>query len=103
DDNVVFGVSKDAEGRIFLDPQSWAILADAANEDQRQKMLLAIEQQLETPYGVTMFAPAYTAMRDDVGRVTQKHSGSAENGSVYNHAAVFYIYSLYTITASDRA
>src|SRR5690606_27182383 len=42
-------------------------------------------------------------MRDDVGRVTQKFPGSAENGSVYNHAAVFYIYSLYTIQETDRA
>src|SRR5690606_8444421 len=42
-------------------------------------------------------------MRDDVGRVTQKFPGSAENGSVYNHAAIFYIYSLYTIQDSDRA
>ena len=103
DDDVVFGVSKDPEGRIFLNPQSWAILGGAADENQRKKMLQAIEQQLETPYGVTMFAPAYTAMRDDVGRVTQKHPGSAENGSVYNHAAVFYIYSLYTVAEQDRA
>jgi len=42
-------------------------------------------------------------MRDDVGRVTQKFPGTAENGSVYNHAAIFYIYSLYTIGESDRA
>ncbi len=50
-----------------------------------------------------MLAPAYTGMRDDVGRVTQKFPGSAENGSVYNHASVFYIYSLYTIGEADRA
>jgi cellobionic acid phosphorylase len=103
DDNVVFGISKDKEGRIFLNPQSWAILGGAANEEQRNKMIAAVEQQLETPYGVTMLAPAYTAMRDDVGRVTQKHPGSAENGSVYNHAAIFYIYSLFTIAEKDRA
>jgi cellobionic acid phosphorylase len=103
DDGVVFGISKDPEGRIFLNPQSWAILAGTADEAQRQKMLQAVDEQLATPYGVTMLAPAYTAMRDDVGRVTQKHPGSAENGSVYNHAAVFYIYSLYTINESDRA
>jgi len=103
DDGVVFGVSKDTEGRIFLNPQSWAILAGAANEQQRQQMLAAVEAQLETPYGVMMLAPGFTAMRDDVGRVTQKHPGSAENGSVYNHAAVFYIYSLYSLCESDRA
>ncbi|RYY03688.1 MAG: NdvB protein [Gammaproteobacteria bacterium] len=103
DDDVVFGVKKDVEGRIYLNPQSWSILGGAAGAEQREKILAAVEQQLETPYGVTMFAPAYTAMRDDVGRVTQKHPGSAENGSVYNHAAVFYIYSLYTIEESNRA
>jgi cellobionic acid phosphorylase len=103
DDDVVFGISKDPEGRIYLNPQSWAILGGAASAAQREKMLAAVEQQLETPYGVVMFAPAYTAMRDDVGRVTQKHPGSAENGSVYNHAAVFYIYSLYTIAETNRA
>jgi cellobionic acid phosphorylase len=103
DDDVVFGISKDKEGRIFLNPQSWAILGGAANTEQRKKMIAAVEEQLETPYGVTMLAPAYTAMRDDVGRVTQKHPGSAENGSVYNHAAIFYIYSLFTIAEKDRA
>lgn len=103
DDNVVFGVSRDKEGRIFLNPQSWSILSGAADKSQTEKMLRAIEEQLETPYGTAMLAPAYTAMRDDVGRVTQKHPGSAENGSVYNHAAVFYIYSLYTIAEADRA
>lgn len=103
DDNVVFGISKDAEGKIFLNPQSWAILAGTCSEQQREKMITAVEQQLETPYGVMMLAPSYTAMREDVGRVTQKHPGSAENGSVYNHASVFYIFSLYSIGESERA
>ncbi len=102
DEDVVFGVSNDIEGRIYLNPQSWAILGGAADTAQCQTMVAEIEQQLETPYGVTMFAPAYTAMRDDVGRVTQKYPGSAENGSVYNHAAVFYIYSLYSLAEKTQ-
>lgn len=103
DDNVLFGVSHDKEGRIFLNPQSWAILAGTCDDEQRNRMMSAIEQQLETPYGVMMLAPSFTAMRDDIGRVTQKHPGVAENGSIYNHAAVFYIYSLYMAGESDRA
>jgi cellobionic acid phosphorylase len=38
-----------------------------------------------------------------VGRVTQKHPGSAENGAVYNHAASFYIHALYDAGNGDRA
>ncbi|KAN0092249.1 glycoside hydrolase family 94 protein [Hyaloscypha variabilis] len=103
DDNVVFGIQKDTEGRIWLNPQVWAILSGAASPEQRAKIIPQIEKQLGTPYGITMFAPPFQKMREDVGRVTQKYPGSAENGSVYNHAAIFYIYSLYTIGEHDRA
>ena len=50
-----------------------------------------------------MLNPSFTAMREDVGRVTQKHPGSAENGSVYNHAAAFYIYALYSKGYAENA
>jgi cellobionic acid phosphorylase len=103
DDNVKFGVKEDREGRIYLNPQAWAILSGAASAEQRAVMIAEIEEQLYSPYGVTMFAPPYSKMRDDVGRVTQKHPGSAENGAVYNHAAIFYIYSLYIIGEGARA
>ena len=103
DDDVKFGVAADTEGRIYLNPQSWAILSGAAGEAQRALMLAQVDAQLDTPYGVQMFAPPYSRMREDVGRVTQKHPGSAENGAVYNHASVFYIYSLYTVGETERA
>lgn len=103
DDNVIFGISKDKEGRIFVNPQGWSMLSGAADEEKREKLIRAVEEQLESPYGVEMLGPAYTAMREDVGRVTQKHPGSAENGAVYNHAAAFYIYALYTVGKQDNA
>lgn len=103
DDNVPFGIKSDVEGRIYLNPQSWAMLSGAASPAQRASMLQEIESQLETPHGVAMFNPPYSRMRDDVGRVTQKHPGSAENGAVYNHAASFYIFALYETGESDRA
>lgn len=103
DDNVVFGISTDKEGRIFINPQGWALLCGAADEDKQEKLMNAVEEQLETPYGVEKLAPSYTAMREDVGRVTQKHPGTAENGAVYNHASAFYIYALYTIGKNDNA
>ncbi|KAK2812547.1 hypothetical protein FQN50_001191 [Emmonsiellopsis sp. PD_5] len=103
DDNVIFGTQKDREGRIWLNPQAWSILSGAASAEQRAKMLPHIDEQLNTPYGVAMFAPPFSGMREDIGRVTQKYPGSAENGSVYNHASIFYIYSLYTIGETDRA
>ncbi|MNB82144.1 N,N'-diacetylchitobiose phosphorylase [compost metagenome] len=103
DDNVVFGISEDKEGRIFINPQGWALLSGAADAEQREKLMRSVREQLETPYGVEKLAPSYTAMREDVGRVTQKHPGTAENGAVYNHAAAFYIYGLYAVGEQEDA
>jgi cellobionic acid phosphorylase len=98
-----FGTDADQEGRVYLNPQSWALLANVASSEQRQKLLAAVQQQLETPYGAALLAPAYTQMREDIGRVTQKFPGTAENGAIYNHAAAFYIAALYEIGESERA
>jgi cellobionic acid phosphorylase len=103
DDNVVFGTSKDKEGRIFLNPQGWALLSGIADKAKRDALIVAVKQQLESPYGVEKIAPPFSAMRDDVGRVTQKFPGSAENGSVYNHASAFYIHGLYSVGEKDNA
>lgn len=89
-----FGCAADEQGEIFLNPQSWALLAATPNAAQQQKMLDAIEHKLHTPFGAMMLAPSFTHMHEDIGRVTQKYPGTAENGSVYNHAGAFYAYSL---------
>ncbi|TWT17551.1 NdvB protein [Luteimonas marina] len=103
DDGVAFGVRADDEGRIYLNPQAWAMLGGAADEARRGRLLAAVEAELVSPWGVAMLGPPYTGMREDVGRLTQKFPGSAENGAVYNHAAVFWLHALYAVGESDRA
>ena len=103
DQGKTFGIAEDPEGRIYLNAQSWAILCDASQPYQQQAMLRAVNEQLDSPFGPMMLAPAYTRMREDIGRLTQKFPGTAENGSVYNHAAAFYAYSLYQLGRNNEA
>lgn len=103
DDGRVFGTDKESEGKIFINPQSWAMLSGAANDHQKIEMITAITKQLITPQGVMMLAPSYTSMVEDIGRITQKHPGVSENGSVYNHAAIFYIFALYQAGQNNLA
>jgi cellobionic acid phosphorylase len=79
------------------------MMADLATADQARRMIDAIDEHLETPFGPMVLAPAYTAMRENIGRLTQKHPGVAENGSVYNHAVSFYVYALLERGEADRA
>lgn len=103
DDGRPFGSHRDEEGQIFINTQAWALLADAANDEQKTKLLASVAEKLETPYGVQLGAPAFTKMHEDIGRVTQKFPGTAENGSVYNHAAMFWSAALFQVGESDRA
>lgn len=103
DEGRVFGVNNDEEGRIYLNPQSWSLLSGTANTDQKLSIINEVEQQLLTPFGVMMLAPSYTKMDEEIGRITQKYPGVSENGSVYNHAAVFYAYALYQKGEAQKA
>jgi cellobionic acid phosphorylase len=103
DDGTIFGVRDDDEGRMYLNPQSWALMAGVASSDQVARIISAVDQHLETPFGPMVLAPAYTYMRENIGRLTQKYPGVAENGSVYSHAVAFYIYALFQQGESDRA
>ncbi|MEO1337160.1 MAG: NdvB protein, partial [Myxococcota bacterium] len=103
DDDVPFGVPTDIEGRIFLNAQSWAMLSGAADASRQATLIRAVEDNLETPYGVAVLAPAFTTMREDIGRLTQKYPGTAENGSIYNHAAAFYIFALFNAGHGESA
>ncbi len=103
DEGEVFGVKNDTEGRIYLNSQSWALLSGITNNDQKSSLINEVEQQLLTPFGVMMLAPSYTKMDERIGRITQKYPGVSENGSVYNHAAVFYAYALFQQGESQKA
>jgi len=103
DNGTAFGVSRDKQGKIWLNPQSWALMSGVATPAQQQKIMTAIHEHLETPFGPMVLAPSYTAMQEHIGRVTQKHPGTSENGAVYNHAGMFCIYSLYLNNENDKA
>ena len=103
DEGQRFGVRADVEGRIFLNPQAWALLAGLPTADQRRRLLHAVDSHLQTPSGLALCDPPYTRLHPDIGRITQKFPGSAENGSVYSHACAFHINGLYAVGEGERA
>ncbi|GLS83516.1 GH36-type glycosyl hydrolase domain-containing protein [Paraferrimonas haliotis] len=103
DNGRLFGVASEPEGQMYLNPQSWAMLSGAASSAKCFNLLYEVERRLNTPYGTMMLSPAYTSMVEDIGRLTQKYPGVAENGSVYNHASAFYAYALYQVGEHQHA
>ncbi|MEG2839680.1 MAG: N,N'-diacetylchitobiose phosphorylase, partial [Lachnospiraceae bacterium] len=79
------GTSKDTEGKIHLESNTWAVLSGAADEEHGIKAMNAVDKYLYTPYGIMLNAPAYTKPDDDIGFVTRVYPGLKENGSVFSH------------------
>lgn len=76
-------------GRIFLNPQTWAVLAGIAEDEQT--LLDMVERELSCEFGYVQQKPCYTTPDPHVGRISYFGKGFYENGSVYNHGVAFKI------------
>ncbi len=102
DAGLPFGSHRDREGKIFINAQSWAIIAGVADRARADACVAAVDALLDTPAGPMTLGPAFTAMREDIGKLSQKVPGWHENGSVYCHATTFYAYALFAARKSER-
>ena len=91
DDGSWIGSASNAAGRIYLNPQTWAILADVAPPERAAACLAAVREHLVTPAGALLLAPAYETPDETIGYITRYAPGLRENGGVYTHAATWAI------------
>ncbi|HEX6886989.1 MAG TPA: hypothetical protein VF143_02695 [Candidatus Nanopelagicales bacterium] len=86
------GTAADAEGRIWIEPQGFAVMAGVGLEpgaDGRPapalRALDAVEELLGTPHGLVLQYPAYTTYRIEYGEVSTYPPGYKENGGIFCH------------------
>ena len=83
--------AKDSPGsKIYLNAQTWAVLADVA-EGTRLSAVLAAVDSMEQDFGFPLNMPPYPAYDPHVGRMSGMLPGLFENGGVYCHATGFKI------------
>lgn len=85
DDGQLIG---DTQDRLFLNTQSWAIIAGVA-DDYQKKVLSDTLKRLATPFGPLILYPPFEGWDARWGRISVKKAGTTENGSVYCHASMF--------------
>ncbi len=79
------GTQADAEGKVHMESNTWAVLSGAAGRERGLKAMDAVDQWLYTPYGLRLNAPSYTRPDDAIGFVTRVYPGVKENGSIFSH------------------
>ncbi|RKX91864.1 MAG: glycosyl transferase family 36 [Spirochaetes bacterium] len=92
DNGELIGSTKCKEGKIFLNPQSWAVLSNAVDKKFQKIAMESVKKYLVKSNGPVLFYPAYTVPDENIGYLTRYAPGVRENGGVYFHAACWALW-----------
>jgi N,N'-diacetylchitobiose phosphorylase len=79
------GTPENAEGKVFMESNTWAVLSGAASREHALLAMDAVDTWLYTDYGLRLNAPSYTNIDDEIGFATRVYPGVKENGSIFSH------------------
>jgi len=91
DQDTVYGSSKNSEGKIFINTQSWSVLSGVATKKRGKKLFRSVDRYLDGKHGTPLFYPAYSSYNPRLGRITMFSEGTKENAAVFCHAATFKV------------
>jgi len=74
------------EGKIFIEPQGFCVMAGIGQEEgYGKKALASVNKYLVNDYGVELLAPCYTKYHIELGEISSYPPGYKENGAVFCH------------------
>ena len=85
------GTSDATFGKVYLEPQAFAILCGVASDAQAKAAIDAVQQQLDTDFGAMICAPVYTDLAErnilpkKTWNVEKEPPAMKENGSIIMH------------------
>ncbi|MBC7186277.1 MAG: glycosyl transferase family 36 [Calditrichaeota bacterium] len=91
DNGELLGSASCAEGKIFLNAQTWAVIANSAPAELQAKAMQAVDKYLDRDYGPLLLWPAYSRPDPSIGYLSRYAPGRRENGGTYTHAATWAI------------
>ncbi len=84
-DGLKFGSKDVAEGQIFLNPQTWAVISGSATPEQARTIMRKVKEKLDTDYGLALCDPPYTNSDYNIIRSQLFNPGLKENGGIFVH------------------
>ena len=108
EDYYIYGINDEEEviggkDRIFLNPQSWAVLANLESKDKLEKVMDVVEEKLKCNFGYVQCNPSFNEGKESIGRISYFKPGLVENGGVYNHGVAFKIVADCMLGRGDNA
>jgi cellobiose phosphorylase len=92
------------EGKIFVEPQGWCIMAGIGLDDGRAVTALeSVNEQLATPHGIVLHQPAYSRYYLHLGEISSYPPGCKENAGVFCHSNPWIMIAETLVGHGDRA
>lgn len=98
------GSKDNEEGRIFIEPQGFCVMAGIGVENGlAEKALDSVREYLDTPYGLVLLNPAYTKYHINLGEISTYPAGYKENAGVFCHNNLWIMAAETVLGRGDRA
>ncbi len=80
------GSNECEEGKIFIEPQGFCVMAGIGVESgEAQKALASVGKHLATPHGMVLHQPAYSQYYLHLGEISSYPPGYKENAGIFCH------------------
>ncbi|AOT69310.1 GH36-type glycosyl hydrolase domain-containing protein [Geosporobacter ferrireducens] len=80
------GSAENEEGKIFIEPQGFCVMAGIGIDNGKAQMALdAVDKYLNTSYGLVLQHPAYSEYKLNLGEISSYPPGYKENAGIFCH------------------
>jgi N,N'-diacetylchitobiose phosphorylase len=103
DSGRTLGGQASDQSKIFLNSQTWAVIADAASREKLVQAMDSVHEYLATEHGAVLNYPAYTEHDAEVGAITCFPKGLKENAGIFCHANTWAVVAEAILGRGDEA
>ena len=98
------GSHENEEGKIFIEPQGFCVMAGIGMEDGRAQLALeSVKKYLDCKHGIVLNNPAFTKYHIQLGEISTYPKGYKENAGVFCHNNPWIMIAETMLGNGDRA
>ena len=103
EDGTIIGKRDDPEASMWLNPQSWAVIAGYGTREQQETAMDSVERELNTPYGAMVMFPPYENHSFDGALMTCFNNCVKENAGIFSQPQGWLILAEGLLGRGDKA
>jgi cellobiose phosphorylase len=92
DSGWILGCKENVYGKIWVNPNSFAIISCVASKERREKIYQSFDRYLDHDLGSYTFFPPFCEPDARVGVISRFAPGTKENGSIFGHSSRWRIW-----------